>query len=162
MKKSLILSLLLGFLALSCKEKDDTNPTTDTEGNYITMKIDGVEWKANTSIAGGIGILSDAQFIIAGGNSDSSDDFAISIENVTATGSYSTSDAKSYATFYRHPADDSKTQFYESKQDGKFTINITKASKTAVSGTFSGTLEVQAGNNPTPIHITDGKFNYAQ
>ncbi len=160
MKKLTISIILLCSILLSCKEKSDTDTGNDNPENFITMKIDGVAWKANTTIAGGLGNLADGQFIIAGGNSDSYDDFVISLENISAPGTYTTSDAKSYVSFNHLPPDEAQTQVYYSKQDGKFTVQVTKATKTAVSGTFSGTLDVQAGNNTTPIQITDGKFNF--
>ena len=161
MKKLTLLTILLCGILLSCKKKEDDNPANNSQKNFITMKIDGADWAADaSSVAGGLGVLSDARLIIGGDNAASYDNFVISLENISAAGTYTTSDAQSYVSFFHLPPDESKTQMYCSKQDGKFTVQVTKATKTAVSGTFSGILEVQAGNNTTPIQITDGKFNY--
>ncbi len=162
---------LLVALCLSCSNSPSqvgTKVTLNNElkniPNYLTMKIDGVEWKANDKIFGIYDYKGYEKQIIIGGSSDAGTNrekvFNVSLNNTTGVGEY-------------HIVDDNKdlntaifNNFKEGEEDVcglKFGVDlivkVTKASKipSIVEATFSGTLT--CGSDRT-ISITDGKFYY--
>lgn len=65
MKNTLLLICGLMATFLACKSQDN-NAQDPTGTSSLSMKINGVEWKATTDITGSLGIIQDQQFILAG------------------------------------------------------------------------------------------------
>ena len=160
MKYSFFALCLLLLCGAGCGKDGDTNPNTN-KTNYLTMKVNGQEWKADAKIAGSLGVLRDGEFVIGGELIGQNDDMTIVFENVTGPGTYRTDDAYSIAQFWQN-ADGADIKLYQSQQDGKFTLNITRADRTSAEGTFSGTLDIVIGGTQGSVIITDGKFKYDQ
>jgi hypothetical protein len=148
---------LLVMCSASCG-KDSISPNT-SKTNYLTMNVNGQEWKADAKIVGGLGVLSAGQFVLGGNLSSQNDEMTIVFEGVTGPGTYRTDDLYSAAQFVQN-ADGNDIKLYKSNQDGKFTLNITRASRGSAEGTFSGTLDILVGGTQGSVTITEGKFKY--
>ena len=163
----------LGIIWLSCGNKSSeitstskTNVGQKKASNSLTMKIDGMEWAADSKIFGLYDYKGYEKQIIIGGTSDAGTNnekvFDINLHNTTGIGEY-------------HIVDDNKdlnTAIFNNFKEGEedvcglqfgidLIVNVTKASKipSIVEATFSGTLT--CGSNRTLV-ITDGKFYYQE
>jgi len=169
--KSHFYIILLGLILLSCGNKPSESGTKTSvsesqkkASNSLTMKIDGIEWAADSKIFGSYDYKGYEKQITIGGTSDAGTNsekvFDINLHNTTGIGEY-------------HIVDDNKdlnTAIFNNFKEGEedvcglqfgidLIVKVTKASKipSIVEATFSGTLT--CGSNRI-LAITDGKFYY--
>lgn len=171
-------NIMIGFviavsLLVSCGNAGEQLKTSgETEsssgkGNYMTMKIDGKEWKADLVEAGYLGEI----LAIGGkkGNGSTQQEFNISLTKATGAGTFTISNANASADGSKRQTSQDVAQLANLTvtnylcgglmQGNQLTVVITKASKSTqeVEGSFSGTMQCVEGNM---IRITDGKFYY--
>ena len=157
MKNTVLFLFSILLINIACKSKGSP-PQGDPGGNSVlSMKINGVEWKATEKITGSLGVLQDKQFVLGGvatpGNKQQN--MNILLENVSGPGTYTTSASAEYDIVqYLETDSNGEIAMYQSQKDGLFTINITRCNGLVTEGTFSGSLS----GNPAAIIITDGKF----
>ncbi len=162
--------------ALACNQSQKSTETvqvrTELSGdkNYLSMKIDGVEWSADHNIFGSFHFnesLGPGLINIAGVKGDPPNDqaFNINLYNTTGSGSYVV-DIPQGAQPKMYENVCQLTQLTPSnylcgglQQQGQMNINIKKYSKEPqmIEATFNGTISCVEGNK---IAITEGKFYY--
>lgn len=166
---------MITWMLISCNNEGDqskapaeNNPASG-KGNYMTMKIDGKEWKADNVEAGYMGDV----LAIGGkkGNGSTQQELTISLSNATGAKTYTISNANSTADGSKRQTSQDVAQLANLTvtnylcgglmQGNQLTIVIRRASKSEqeVEGSFSGTMQCVEGNL---IRITDGKFYYHQ
>jgi hypothetical protein len=159
MKNTLLFLGCLLFTLNACKS-DGNAPQKTAGSTVISMKINGVDWKAEKKITGSLGVLKEKQFVLGGtstpGNKEQ--DFTINLEDVTGPGTYTTS-ANAIYNIVQYAETDSNggIAMYKSQKDGLFTVNITRCNGLVTEGTFSGSIPPMLGTSETII-ITEGKF----
>ncbi len=159
MKNALVLISCFLMAMTACKREGKAQPTT-AGTTFLSMKINGVAWKAEKKITGSLGVLKEQQFVLGGiatpGNKEQN--MTINLENVTGPGTYTTSTSATYNIVQYVDTDATGAiAMYKSQQDGLFTVNITRCNGTVTEGTFSGSIPPMLGTTKT-IVITDGKF----
>ncbi len=167
MKQLRLLSVaLITLLLISCSKSDEAKtvlPNSTSGKNYLTMKINGVEWKADNKIFGAFHPKGyDDAIIISGSKGPENKDeqiFSINLYKNPGIGTYDITDgAPNYnaAQFLNYSASN-----FQAGANTGFTmkVNITKASQTPseVEATFEGTLN---GIDGSVLTITEGKFYY--
>lgn len=177
MKQLVYLLCLAGICQFAACGETAGDPSSNTHTakvtnnpNYLTMKIDGKEWKATTGSGGayhvteelGPGILS---FSGQHGSGSTQQDFVINLYNTNGPGTYTIN----IANGSKQATHQNVAQFANltpanylcggALQGSQFTIVVTKVSKDPqeIEATFSGTLQCVEGNLLT---VTDGKFYY--
>lgn len=162
--------------ALACNQgQKPTEPVQaqaelSNDKNFLSMKIDGVEWSADRDIFGSFHFnesLGPGLINIAGVKGDPPNDQAFNINLYNTNGS---------GTYVVDIVQGAQSKMYENvcqltqltpanylcgglQQQGKMNINITKYSKVPqmIEATFNGTISCVEGNK---IAITEGKFYY--
>lgn len=167
MKLRELTSIVLITLALiSCSKSNEEKtvlPNSTSGKNYLTMKINGVEWKADNKIFGAFHPKGyDDAIIISGSKGPENKDeqiFNLNLYKNPGTGTYDiTEGAPNFnaAQFLNY----SELNFQAGANTGfSMKVNITKASETPseVEATFEGTLN---GIDGSVLTITEGKFYY--
>jgi hypothetical protein len=158
--KTYLFSLLIFCSILSCSKSSDPTPTTGT--SYISMKINGVEWKSSAG-AGAIsagGFSGTGALDVTGGK----DVLAMTLYNCSNIGTvYKFEDTNDRLFQFTRSA--SKVSYFIGKDSkgssGVFTITKTKVgtSLTYANATFSGTA---LGSDGSKIVITEGVVVNAQ
>jgi hypothetical protein len=158
MKKSFLFFTIISILISCSKDENITtnNTPSPSSKSYISMKINGVEWKTDAStIAAGI---SDANFVATGSKTVGTKTQAISmaIEKVNTTGN-NIYDKNTKGALLFIDNVNGISWGLGSGSNGNGTLKITKTkvigSITQASATFSGSTK---DGNGTTITITDG------
>ncbi len=166
MKLRKLTSIVLITLALiSCSKSNDEKtvlPNSTSGKNYLTMKINGVEWKADHDIFGAFHPMGyDEAIIIAGekGSGKEEQSFNLNLYKTPGVGTYDITDGapnNNAAQILNYSAEN-----YQAGSLTGFTmkVNIIKASGAPdeVEATFEGTLN---GIDGSVLTITEGKFYY--
>ena len=166
--------ILLAFISCSNSQKSSANqqmsgPLTN-ENNFLTMKIDGVEWSADRDIFGSYHFnesLGPGLINIAGVKGDPPNDqsFNINLYNTTGPGVYKVDIGQGEQVKMNENVCQ-LAQFTPTNylcggplQESQLSITIKKVSKDPqmVEASFSGTITCVEGNK---LSITDGKFYY--
>jgi hypothetical protein len=169
MWSKIILPLIGVLLLLSCGGKDDSSAeTSETKKsqnaiNYLSMKINGKEWTADSEIfaafhPGGY----DNAILIAGskGPKDKNEQvFNMDLYKTTGPGIYQFENGNAANNVIQLAGLSEEHFMYGSMMGFKVKVNITKASKnpTIIEATFEGEL---TGNASDKLVITEGKFYY--
>lgn len=171
-----ILLIVISAFFMSCGNNNDNNnnnlPASVTGTNYLTMKINGVEWKSDTKAVSGIfhpDGYNDATLISGKiGNGALQQIFSLNMYRTTGVGEYIFSNVteSGYTTDYKvvqlinlNPQDyiyGGLIGVYNMK------VKVTKAVKNPqlLEATFEGTLK--GGVRSDVITITEGKFYYQE
>ena len=160
MNYSLLLFHFL-FLPFTACKSDGNAPQKPVVSTFLSMKINGVEWKATSEITGSLGVLQAKQFVLGGTATPGTreQNMNILLEDVTGPGTYTTSASATYnVAQYADVDTNGDIAMYKSQRDGLFIITITRCTGTITEGTFSGSLPPMLGTTET-IVITDGKFS---
>jgi hypothetical protein len=158
--KRFIYSFLIIFSILSCSKSSDPTPATGT--SYISMKINGIEWKSSV----GAGAISLGNFSATGalevtGGKDALVLTLINSINVGTTYKLEENNER----FFQFVRSAAKVSYFIGKDSkgssGVVTIIKTKVANTLTyaNATFSGTA---VGTDGSKIVITEGKVVNAQ
>lgn len=162
MKIMFINSLIAILLFVSCsKGKSDDQKSGGK--NFLSMKINGVEWVADSEIFGAFHPQGYNKAIIISGSKGPNDAnenvFTLNIYETSGTGTYKFSDINTDFSVIQlgnyTPEDFIIGGYYGFDVD----VFVTKASKNPdiIEATFSGTLK---SNRYDVFYITEGKFYY--
>lgn len=175
MKNRIMFLGTIAWMLISCNNAEDqlktptNNSAVSGKGNYMTMKIDGKEWKADNVEAGYMGDV----LAIGGkkGNGSTQQELTISLTNATGAKTYTIGNANATADGSKRQTSQDVAQLANLTvtnylcgglmQGNQLTVVVTKASKSSqeIEGSFSGTMQCVEGNI---VKITDGKFYYHQ
>ena len=146
-------------------EKETANKKTEKPavGNYLSMKINGKEWKADNEIFGAFHPEGYNKAIMLSGSKGPKDKneqaFNINLYNTNGPGVFTIHDKNADNSVIQIANLSEQNYLYGSMMGFNVKINITKASKTPtiIEATFEGEL---TGNANDKLIITDGKFYY--
>lgn len=168
----ILLSALLSLQILACGSKpqqennNSTPATTESSpvaGNSLTMKINGVEWKADNSIFGAFHPKGyNKAIIISGSKGPKNKDeqpFNINLYNVDGPGTYQIQTGNADLNVAQLANLSPQNYLYGSMMGFNLKVVITKASTgpDEIEATFEGELTGNAGD---VLKITEGKFYY--
>jgi hypothetical protein len=154
--KTYLFPLLVFCSILSCSKSSDPTPATGT--SYVSMKINGVEWKSSV----GAGAITSGSFSATGALdvTGGKDVLAMTLINAANVGTaYKFEEANDRLLQFSRSA--SKVNYFISKDSkgssGILTITKTKVlgTLTAANATFSG---IANGSDGSKITITEGKI----
>ena len=154
--KTYFLYLLILCSILSCSKSSDVTPATGT--SYVSMKINGVEWKSSI----GAGAITSGSFSSTGALevTGGKDVLAMTLINVANVGTtYKFEETNDRLLQFSRSA--SKVNYFIGKDSkgssGILTITKTKVlgTLTAANATFSG---IANGSDGSKITITEGKI----
>ncbi|MBP6022400.1 hypothetical protein [Ferruginibacter sp.] len=171
MNKHFLLLLYGVVLLFSCNSTATQNaaePITVAEEksiavNYLSMKINGKEWKADSEIFGAFHPKGYNNAIIISGSKGPNDkteqSFNINLYNTNGIGTYDLVSGNKDLNVVQLGNLSTENYLYGSVLGFSFHVNVTKASQNpaTLEATFEGTLTGNAGDS---IKITDGKFYY--
>jgi hypothetical protein len=159
--KTYLFSLLILCSILSCSKSSDATPAVTV--SYISMKINGVEWKSST----GLGGISSGNFSATGSLdvTGGKDVLVFAMVNCASVGTvYKLEETNDRLFQFTRSA--SKISYFIGKDtkgsSGTLTITKTKAGTgvlTYANATFSGTAN---GTDGSKITITEGKIVNSQ
>ena len=162
--------LLLQILACGSKPQQESSadaPATVTEtstaGNMLSMKINGVEWKADNEIFGAFHPKGyNKAIIISGSKGPKNKDeqpFNINLYNVDGPGTYQIQAGNTDLNVAQLANLSPQNYLYGSMMGFNLKVVITKASTgpDVVEATFEGEMTGNAGD---VLKITEGKFYY--
>lgn len=169
--KILAISIVIFFSSCSKDDENANNLPQNTTTNYLTMKINGVEWKSDTEVV--FGAFHPQGYndvtIISGtfGQGATQQAFNINMYRTTGIGDYVFSNVTENA----FAVDKKEAQLAGMSQQNylyggllgiyNMKVKVIKASKSPsiIEATFEGTL---TGVQSDVITITDGKFYYQE
>lgn len=168
MKKIHVIVAFLFIAITSCSKKDDSNNTSNGGANYLSMKINGVDWKSDTNGVFGAFFpmgYNDATLISGTiGQGATQQAFNINMYRTTGVGEYIFSNISETNFSDKKVAQLANLTTQDYLYGGllgvyNMKVTITKANKSPalVEGTFEGTL---TGVQSDVITITEGKFYY--
>lgn len=170
--KTFLLSFLILLFFASCNnntiagdKKDTANeePATSSSGNHLSMKINGVEWRADNEITGSFHPEGYNKAIIIAGskgvNNKDEQAFTINLYNTNGPGVFDIKDGNTDKNVVQLTNVSPEHFMYGSMMGFSMKVTVTKASSnpTVVEASFEGEL---TGNASDKIKITDGKFYY--
>ena len=138
-------------------------PAEATNKNYLTMKINGVEWVADNNIFGAFHPKGYNKVImIAGSKGPKNQDeqpFNINIYNIDGPGVFQFKDGNPDLSVVQLANMSSENYLYGSMMGFSIKVNVTKASTNPdeIEATFEGEMNGNAGD---VLKITEGKFYY--
>jgi len=172
MYRSLFSSAILCLLLIACGNKSDqsgnvANAATEANKpaaeNALSMKINGVEWKADHSIFGAFHPKGHNRVVMISGSkgpkNKSEQLFNINIYNTTGPGIFQFQDGNPDFSVAQLANVSPENYIYGSMMGFTMKVNLTKASTApdVVEATFEGELKGNAGDVPK---ITEGRFYY--
>ena len=171
MKKLFTYSLFLAVLLVNSGAGCGGNKTDDPEPGaqaFLRMKINGKAWAATsqiTGVAGKVPGIAD-QGIISFSGDAGKDNLTVNIYGSTAPGTYTIIPQSAGGSIAALSLSDGSVNgsYLSTKAPGSsLTVKVTQASSERVSGTFSGTLNLEYAlgtgtAGPTTVTITDGEF----
>lgn len=144
----ILLGLLTVIFISSCKKNEDTNPVT---GNgSISLNYDGTAWSATLAVQA---VNSNGVINVTGSDSDSHQ-AAVTLLNVTTTGTYECSMTTGNMLRWTEGLGQSDT-YTANGLLGTGSITVSEISDTHIKGTFSFTGQNTAGGSRS---ITNGQF----
>jgi len=164
--------LLMLFFFASCsnsttigdkKEAAIENNTVSSSGNFLTMKINGKEWKADSEIFAAFHPEGYNNAILIAGSKGPKDKneqaFNLNLYKTTGPGIFQFANGNAENSVIQLANLSEEHFMYGSMMGFTVKVNVTKASKnpTIVEATFEGEL---TGNASDKIVITEGKFYY--
>jgi len=170
--KLLLLASMLLLQILACGSKPqqdhsasttDTATETSTAGNMLSMKINGVEWKADNEIFGVFHPKGyNKAIIISGSKGPKNKDeqpFNINLYNVDGPGTYQIQAGNTDLNVAQLANLSPENYLYGSMMGFNLKVVITKASTApdVIEATFEGEMTGNAGD---VLKITEGKFYY--
>ena len=151
----------------SAIKKENPEIASDKESvvttNYLTMKINGVEWKADNAIWGAFHPEGQNKAImITGSKGPKNKDeqpFNINLYNTNGPGVFDIKDGNTDNNVVQLANMSEKNYMYGSMMGFSMKVTVTKASSnpTIIEATFEGEL---SGNASDKLKITEGKFYY--
>ncbi|MBK8700753.1 MAG: hypothetical protein IPN29_14920 [Saprospiraceae bacterium] len=159
----------IAFMACGQKSENmDVNgtaaaPQAETSANYLSMKINGVEWKADHGVFGAFHPQGYNKVIIIAGDAGKKDKsektFNINIYNTSGPGDYHFVNGNTDLSVAQMGNWSEQDYICGSMMGFDMKVKVTKVSKlpAEVEATFSGTLTCASG---PPLVITEGKFYY--
>lgn len=163
--KLYIYSLLISQLITSCNSSTASSPVNSKEitGNYLSMKINGVVWEADSEIFGAFHPKGYDNVIMMGGSfgpkNKDEQPFNINLYNTPGPGDYHIKDGNKDYSVAQLANLSTDNYLYGSVLGFDIKVKLIKASAnpTVIEATFEGTLN---GNASDVLKITDGKFRY--
>ena len=168
----LFFTALFALLILSCSSKNEAGTadeptaqasTASAKENHLSMKINGVEWKADNNIFGAFHPKGYNKVImIAGSKGPKNKDeqpFNINIYNTDGPGVFQFKDGNPDLSVIQLANMSSENYLYGSMMGFSIKVNVTKASTNPdeIEATFEGEMNGNAGD---VLKITEGKFYY--
>lgn len=162
-------SVVAGLLLIACGNNSGqagtvanaaTKPAVE---NSLSMKINGVEWKADHSVFGAFHPKGYHKVVIISGSKGPKDKneqpFNINIYNTDGPGVFQFQDGNPDFSVAQLANISPENYLYGSMMGFTMKVNLTKASSSpdVVEATFEGELKGNAGD---VLKITDGKFYY--
>ena len=172
MHRALFSPIILGLLLIACgnntgQSGNVANAATEANktpvGNYLSMKINGVEWKADHNIFGAFHPKGYNKVVMISGSKGPKDKneqpFNINIYNADGPGTFQFQDGNSDFSVAQLANVSLENFMYGSMMGFTMKVNLTKASSypDVVEATFEGELKGNAGD---VLKITEGKFYY--
>jgi hypothetical protein len=159
--------LLITITLNSCVSNNSNTPTSasakENTTNYLIMKINGKEWKADSEIFGAFHPPGYDNAIIIAGSKRPKDKneqaFNINLYKTNGTGVFQLQNGNKDGNVIQLAGLTEQNFMYGSMMGFNVKLTITKASKnpTIVEARFEGEL---TGNASDKLIITDGKFYY--
>ena len=172
MHRSLFSLIIAGLLLIACGNNSGpsgnvANVATEANkplaGNYLSMKINGVEWKADHNISGAFHPKGYNKLIMIAGSKGPKDKneqpFNINIYNTAGPGIFQFQDGNPDLSVAQLANVSPENYIYGSMMGFTMKVNVTRASSApdVVEATFEGELKGNAGDI---LKITEGKFYY--
>ncbi len=172
MKRTIFFFSTILLLNLACGSKTETAkiagqpekaPAQTSSENYLTLKINGVEWKADNNIFGAFHPKGYNKVImIAGSKGPKNRDeqpFNINLYNTDGPGVFEIQDGNPDLSVAQLANVTPENYLYGSMMGFKMKVTVTKASSNPdeIEATFEGELNGNAGD---VLKITEGKFYY--
>lgn len=145
------------------KEAASSEEAEQTTGNYLSMKINGVEWKAEREIFGAFHPKGYNKALIIAGSKGANDKneqtFNLNLYNIDGPGVYEIQTGDPNASVVQMGNWSPENFLYGSMMGYKMNVNVKTASTKpdVVEATFEGELSGNAGD---VMKITEGKFYY--
>ncbi len=158
-----MLSLIVCFQVCSGCQAGKNEEDTQSKTNSLTMKINGVEWVADSDLSGLFDPSLFNGFILISGVKSATTGlaktFAINIRNTTGPGEYHLASAKNDLNGVHMLNWTEADNTCGSLEGFDMIVKVSKAIKSPVivEATFSGKLDCNTNNSLT---ITDGKFYF--
>lgn len=172
MNRALFSSAILCLLLIACGNNSGqsgnvANAATEANKpaaeNFLSMKINGVEWKADHSIWGAFHPKGHHKVVMISGSKGPKDKneqpFNINIYNADGPGVFQFQDGNPDFSVAQLANVSLENYIYGSMMGFTMKVNLTKASTNpdVIEATFEGELKGNAGD---VLKITDGKFYY--
>ena len=166
------LSALFSVLIIACSSKNDPDKvgtaqaqtsTNDAGENHLSMKINGVEWKADNNIFGAFHPKGyDKAIMIAGSKGPKNKNeqpFNINLYNADGPGVFQIREGNPDLNVAQLANMSPENYMYGSLMGFNMKVTVTKASTNpdVIEATFEGDLNGNAGD---VLKITEGKFYY--
>lgn len=141
------------------------SPPAVTNGNHLSMRIDGELWQADHDVFGAFHPAGyERALVIAGarGPKDANEQaFNINLYAVNGIGTYTIRNGNNAGSAVQLANYTPDRFLFGSMMGFEFNVDVTSASSnpTVVEATFSGTL---TGNDSSVLKISDGRFRYAE
>ncbi|RRB06695.1 hypothetical protein [Larkinella rosea] len=172
MRKILSFYLLLAVFVINsgagCGGRTTDEPESSAQA-FLRMKINGKTWAATGKISGVAGKVPGiaTQGIISFSGDSGKDNLTVNIYGTTSPGTYTILPQNANNSVAALSLSDGSVNgnYLSTKAPGSsLTVKVTQASDTRVSGTFSGTLNLEYAlgtgtAGPTTVTITDGEFS---
>jgi hypothetical protein len=161
LKYHFLLLSISAFFIFSCSKTEDVAPTTTTTTSYISMKINGVEWKSSA----GAGAISAGNYAISGtlDVSGVKDILVVQLPNAATIGVAYKLETFDIALAFSRKNGAVGYNIGKDVKGSSGVLTITKSkvvgSLTYANATFSGTA---IGTDKTTLVITEGVVNNAQ
>lgn len=170
MKIKIMFTYILSiFLLVSCSNNNkqasgtSSDKPSNTENNYLTMKINGVEWTADNNIFGAYHPKGYNKVIMISGSKGKKDKneipFNINIYNTKGPGEFTFSQGNKDLSVAQIANWSAEEFICGSMMGFDMKVNVTKASSNPdiIEASFSGVITC---NTDRTMNITDGKFYY--
>ena len=173
MNRALFSPIILWLLLLiACGNNSDqaggtataaSTPGKSAAGNYLSMKINGVEWKADHNIFGAFHPKGYNKVIMISGSKGPKDKneqpFNLNIYNTDGPGVYQFKDGNPDLSVAQLANMSPENYLYGSMLGFNMKVNVTKASSNPdeIEASFEGEL---SGNAGIVLKITEGKFYF--
>ncbi len=159
MKKLTYLLLMIAAVSFTaCSNNDDDN--NDGDGNtgeeYLTAKVDGVNFEAAQTPAVIVSATNQNGVLVVQGGQNDSQTIRINIFNYNGVGSYTSGDNITNTNSMSYSTLSPVVSWVSSLDTGSGTLQVTSDDGTTIEGTFS--FEGYNSEDGTTKNITDGKF----
>ena len=162
---------IIALLTLSCSSQNEPAAsvntaqasTASTKDNHLSLKINGVEWKADNNIFGAFHPKGYNKVIIISGSkgpkNKDEQPFNINIYNTDGPGVFQFKDGNPDLSVAQLANMSPENYMYGSLMGFNMKVNVTKASSMpdVIEATFEGEMNGNAGD---VLKITEGKFYY--